>query len=605
MKVNSIVQLAQDLVYHVKQPAALRLHGPPEHYAESPVEPSVLINFPEKCADYATFLKDRLYAFVSADDVYDPAFATQGTFIFQHTSDITGAKNSVESAVEQLCSHKNVLYHFAQDGQILPEGPYFLMGSFVHQAWRLYPDVLRAFTVATIPSFNLGDKGRYDHEPIMATSVHGDELAVAVPSRLYTPSTVDLPLNGKRISIKDSVHLAGIKTSMGNRAYIDYYGPQAETAEYVKFLIDKGAIIIGKTKMNSFAGSEKPSNQVIDYFPPWNPRGDGYQRPAGSSTGAGVSTGGYTWCDFAVGTDSMLTLSPTLDFDSWALFTRGLDDLYKFADVSTGGKLSAKLPTKILYPIDWLPYKIPEQQKMNEEFLAAMESVLGVKHKKVCLANMWKESPPAAAGGKSISEFLENTGFWPMYYDNYHAFDDFREGYQKSFGKPVYVSPPQRWKWDLGSKITPEQRAQGLSERETFMQWIEQYVLTRDSDGNGEAVILLPLGNAQLEYRDVDSGPPGVVKSFEPKYFGSVLGLPQIVTPIGQLVFESRISQRMENVPIITTIAGAQGSDLMLVKVMQLAVAHAGWPESVQTGRNCFLEGEKLAGGQSRTPKLS
>lgn len=138
----------------------------------------------------------------------------------------------------------------------------------------------------------------------MASSVSGNELAVAVPSRLYSPKSDSRPLNGLRVTIKDNIHLAGVKTSMGNRAYIDYYGPQTETAEFVRYLIDLGAVIVGKTKLLAFAGSEKPPNQAIDYFPSWNPRGDGYQRPAGSSTGAGVCVSGYPWCDMAVGTDS-------------------------------------------------------------------------------------------------------------------------------------------------------------------------------------------------------------------------------------------------------------------------------------------------------------
>jgi hypothetical protein len=39
-----------------------------------------------------------------------------------------------------------------------------------------------------------------------------------------------------------------------------------------------------------------------------------------------------------------------------------------------------------------------------------------------------------------------------------------------------------------------------------FRVWIEEYVLTRDSEGNREAVIILPLGDAKPDYRDVESG---------------------------------------------------------------------------------------------------
>lgn len=36
--------------------------------------------------------------------------------------------------------------------EILREGPYFALGQRLHQAWRLYPDVLSAFATAVIPN---------------------------------------------------------------------------------------------------------------------------------------------------------------------------------------------------------------------------------------------------------------------------------------------------------------------------------------------------------------------------------------------------------------------------------------------------------------------
>ena len=107
-----------------------------------------------------------------------------------------------------------------------------------------------------------------------------------------------------RLSVKDLFHLEGIQTTIGSRAYTECYGPQNVTATFVRDLIDKGAIIVGKTKMSAFAGSEVPPEKCIDYFPPWNPRADGYQGPSGSSSGAGASLAGYDWLDGSIATDS-------------------------------------------------------------------------------------------------------------------------------------------------------------------------------------------------------------------------------------------------------------------------------------------------------------
>jgi Asp-tRNA(Asn)/Glu-tRNA(Gln) amidotransferase A subunit family amidase len=100
---------------------------------------------------------------------------------------------------------------------------------------------------------------------------------VAVPSKLHYPPSIEKPLNGLRISVKDNYHLSVVHTTTGSRSYAKLYGPQTQTSELVKRLVRQGAVILGKTKMGAYAGSEVPPEKCIDYFPPWNPRGDGYQ----------------------------------------------------------------------------------------------------------------------------------------------------------------------------------------------------------------------------------------------------------------------------------------------------------------------------------------
>lgn len=114
---------------------------------------------------------------------------------------------------------------------------------------------------------------------------------------------IDSPLAGLRVVIKDNIHLKGTKVSQGSRAFYDTYPPQQASAECVQRLLDKGVAIVGKTKMTSFANWEEPL-EYIDYQAPWNPRGDRYQSPGGSSSGSAAAVGAYDWLDIAIGTDS-------------------------------------------------------------------------------------------------------------------------------------------------------------------------------------------------------------------------------------------------------------------------------------------------------------
>ncbi len=115
--------------------------------------------------------------------------------------------------------------------------------------------------------------------------------------------------------MKDNFKLNGIKTTMSSRGFTELYPAESETADYVKRLMDLGAIIVGKTRMCSFAAGEEPTDQWIDFHCPFNPRGDVYQSPGSSSSGAAASLAGYPWLDFSIGTDSIL--SSTID---WSVF---------------------------------------------------------------------------------------------------------------------------------------------------------------------------------------------------------------------------------------------------------------------------------------------
>jgi len=105
--------------------------------------------------------------------------------------------------------------------------------------------------------------------------------------------------------VKDNFQFQGIKMSACNRAYYELYPPASRTAAAIQILYDAGAIIVGTTKLASFAATEEPL-ECVDWQAPWNPRADGYQSPAGSSSGSGAAIAAYSFLDIAIGSDSEL-----------------------------------------------------------------------------------------------------------------------------------------------------------------------------------------------------------------------------------------------------------------------------------------------------------
>jgi Asp-tRNA(Asn)/Glu-tRNA(Gln) amidotransferase A subunit family amidase len=111
-------------------------------------------------------------------------------------------------------------------------------------------------------------------------------------------------MSGWRIAVKDIFQIKGIPTSVCNKAYFDLYSDKvpSQTAACLELLTNLGAVIVGTTKLASFAATEEPV-ECIDYQAPWNPRADGYQSSAGSSSGSGAAIGAYDWLDIAIGSD--------------------------------------------------------------------------------------------------------------------------------------------------------------------------------------------------------------------------------------------------------------------------------------------------------------
>lgn len=98
--------------------------------------------------------------------------------------------------------------------------------------------------------------------------------------------------------------LSGMKTGASSRTYTSLYAPRQENAAVIQTLLELGAVVIGKTKATQFADSEWATCDWIDYHAPFNPRGDGYLTPSGSSSGSAAAIASYEWLDLSLGTDS-------------------------------------------------------------------------------------------------------------------------------------------------------------------------------------------------------------------------------------------------------------------------------------------------------------
>ncbi len=130
------------------------------------------------------------------------------------------------------------------------------------------------------------------YTPLRMSGSQYQTLSIAAPSRAASHSNGSL--NGMRIAVKDMFDINGLTTTLCNRAFYEINSPSTSTAACVKKLIDAGVHLLGTTKISSMISREEPT-EAIDYHAPFNPRADGYQSPAGSSSGSAAAIAAYEW----------------------------------------------------------------------------------------------------------------------------------------------------------------------------------------------------------------------------------------------------------------------------------------------------------------------
>ncbi|RAL00203.1 amidase signature enzyme [Aspergillus ibericus CBS 121593] len=478
-------------------------------------------------------------------------------------------------------------------------GPYFLTNGLLQEVWRLYPDTNGAFLEAVEP----GQTSPFLHLSL----THAGTSDIAVTSRLRSSQST-LPLAGLRVAVKDNIHLQGLKTSLGNRAYHKLSAPQQTTAGCIQQLINLGATIVGKTKLNSFGVWEEPIHNV-DYQAPWNPRGDGYQTPRGSDSGSAVAVVAYDWLDIAVGTDTggsilrpalwngCFAIRPT-----WgALSTHGLvarigkldtpgflgRDLGMFRDVITAW-YGDELPTfnpkpfkKIIWPTDYWNTVHPDQRTVAEKFILDMEAALGIWHETISIQSRWETPRP---GFGTLDNYM-NDAMRHIWYDDYHEHDDFRGEYQRRFQKAPYISPAVRENWTRNKSITEVERNRAAAKLDDYRIWFQDAILAPTS---GNCLLVLPIENMSPSYRDEGPQHKQGGPSVNSLMLASVLGAPELVVPISQILYTSKVTEKEEHLPFAIGLVGPPGTDLHLVTAALTTLRAINKPIVLSTGASAF-----------------
>ncbi|KAI9717361.1 MAG: hypothetical protein M1828_007249 [Chrysothrix sp. TS-e1954] len=506
-------------------------------------------------------LKENVAEAESCDDVFQRSFLDCVVFLSTSNNPSLQFGEGVEATLRSYGNREIDLLSSDDISPVdLPSGPYVAYEGHIWQPWRIYKDSQSAFVLSLEPYT--------PHTSSQSSHTRSDvsEMEIVVASRLYSKRTSSRPLSGVRIAVKDAFDINGTKTSLCNRAYNELYPKSNETAPAISRLISKGATIVGKTKLSSLISKEDPT-EATDYLAPFNPRGDGYQTPSGSSSGSAAALASYNWLDVAIAngsgrmpailnglfglrlshgcvdTTSLFAVFNTFDVPS--LFAR---DLKLLAEVVHAwlpdSSAEPSSPDRILWLEDFLPTSNAAQMRLIEDFTSDMESATAVKRINISLAQLWASEPPVEARSESLEQYLDKAGWEPIFFDQYHNLDNFREDYHKQYHRAPYVTRYNRWKWKLGSAVTQEQRDDGIARIKVYRDWLLKTVL-RSPECN--TILILAVESGHPSYRDA-----------QPKF---------VLTPqlrnVGQVPYESEVSGRTEQLRVSVSLIGAPGEFLL------------------------------------------
>ncbi len=194
-------------------------------------------------------------------------------------------------------------------------------------------------------------------------------------------------------------------------------------------------------------------------------------------------------------------------------------------------------PTVIIYPLDYLPLANQKQQEILETIIQDVAKHCEIPIRAISFKNLWLKSPPKAAAGKALDDFLQDVSSPPnqtsipkdlnrqvktrLFTTFFTTTMNFALFTSKNITERLLQtrslvgdgSTPARnvshffnsrsHNREIGSGIARAQRNDAMQRMEIYKDWVLQNVLHVDDE---TALVVLPIKDAEPNYRDTDPG---------------------------------------------------------------------------------------------------
>ncbi|PFH44794.1 hypothetical protein AMATHDRAFT_51878 [Amanita thiersii Skay4041] len=597
-------------------------------------------------------LQNQLELFESVDDVWRKDFLKNLVITYDGPAKAFFDNSAIswmrEKKVANLYVSENIrspLFdktNVAQINKGPPSGPYFFTtpkdtsSIAFFNCYRLFRDEYEAFVFGTIP----GPDGSWVATNFTLPTEKDKALYIPIPSRIPLIAK-GLPLAGMRFGLKDIYDVEGLPTSAGSHAYGDLHPSSNTTASSIQKLLSLGASLVGKTHTSQFAHAANPW-EFVDFPYSWNPRGDGHLTASASSSGSACAIVAYDWLDFAVGSDTRGSIrKPASMVGAYGIRpTHGCFDLDGVVPVSeemdTAGffvrdpklfyllrklwygqvkstiisrRQTIRNPSKLLYPIDQLPFAVPEAQKLYDNFTQTLQEHIKIIKTPINVTHTLLPYMPDS----SFSELYKASNDL-AYYNSWHSVGKPTIAAHAPSHHPSFDPVPQRI-FKASEALSEADYNRALAIKRKFQQDVLEHFIKSDVKScseslfmydagtggrpsyrveefnglDGTAPILLP--NAPRQSFQSSSSPGGGAggpQATDYLYFiASMAGLPEVTIPLGQVPYFSHISRRWEMLPVSVQLVAHKGCDAVLLEVVK-KLGELGVAQTVKTGRLAF-----------------
>ena len=475
---------------------------------------------------------------------------------------------------------------------------------------RMYQDINAAFLHGTIG-------GRKSTSKFHALS---PEHGIAVPSRLYHEED-PRPLAGLRFALKDTIALKGLKTGFGSKDWVRTYEPETSTAPCLQMLLHAGAVCVGKVKTTEFAEGVDPC-EWVDAVCPYNPRGDGQQKPSSSSTGSAAAAAAYEWLDFTVGTDTggsirhpagvnglygqrpthgivdlRKVLGATELFNTVGIFARNVDVFCRVGELLVTPLRQptldlARKKYNLLYPTRapqstvadphhhgqhrWFPHPAVDPSFWTESEKRIDGAVCGLERQLNCdrisfnINGLWRATPPIGQP-RSLDEAVGHIYSAITSSSALHTgIDDFiRDFTTKHEGAKPNISPLVQRRLEYGRTVSKDNIGTAIESMQAFTEWTLNTIFG-SYDQEATTLLIFPQSCGRPDYRDdIPDRKELFNDTFSIYGFGYLVGCPDYTIPVGEVPYISRVTKKTEYLPLSISLIGRPGTDLELFDVVR------------------------------------